>query len=68
VLSLTTRSTRYIELVVTGPQAGFQFDGTAMGEIAFDSVTSAVPEPGSLGLVSAGFGGLLFLLRKRNRK
>ena len=66
VVSLTTRNTRYIELMVTGPQAGSDYNAVSMGEIAFDSVTSAVPEPGSLGLVSAGLGGLLLLLRKRN--
>ncbi len=68
VVSLTTRNTRYIELMVTGPQSGSTYDAVSMGEIAFDSVTSTVPEPGSLGLVSAGLGGLLFLLRKRSQR
>ncbi len=65
VVSLTTRNTRYIELLVTGPQSGSTYNAVSMGEIAFDAVTTAVPEPGSLGLISAGMGGLLFLLRRR---
>lgn len=55
VLDITDATTRYVRLIVNGPQDASAWDGLAMGEVAFDTAAAAVPEPGSLALFGLGF-------------
>lgn len=67
VFSLGSASGRYVEFLVTGPQAGFTYNSVSIGEVAFDTTTAATPEPSTFvfGLAGLAFLGAKFLSRRR---
>ena len=68
ILNFTATNFRYIRLDMSGcPQPNGSFPACAIGEVAFNSVSS-VPVPAALPLVMTGLFGLGALSRRRKQK
>ncbi|HYO82382.1 MAG TPA: PEP-CTERM sorting domain-containing protein, partial [Bryobacteraceae bacterium] len=65
VVDLTDAMTRYIRIDMTGPQANAQYNGLAIGELAFNVEFTAVPEPSTFVLVTCALAGVA--LRRLSR-
>lgn len=69
IFAFSATSTRYVQLALSGcPQPlSVQGGGCGLGEVAFRSAPSSVPEPGSLALLAIAMGGAVWARRRRNK-